>query len=166
MSTDEPWKYANAPDDDFEPDPEDWEDQRDPEEVFHEHLARWQAVGRELTSARLRLGISKREAARRADLSDGAWRHLEAGVKKAYGTMVLPNPRPENLIAAAKAVDLNPVILFELTRQQIPDELKFLTTQRATNLATPDGSTISLDGLSDNDVDLIAALVERLRRNE
>lgn len=166
MNTDEPWRYANAPDDNFEPDEEDFEDQRDPDELFDEHLGRWKAVGRELTEARLRLGISKREAARRADLSDGAWRHLEAGVKKAYGTMVLPNPRPENLIAAAKAVDLNPVILFELTRQRIPDELRFLTTPRATSFTTPTGETISLDGLADTDIDLITQLVERLRRNE
>lgn len=166
MSSNEPWHGADAPDEDFEPDPADLHElQRDPYEVFLEAQAKWQAVGRELTAARLRLGISKREAARRADLSDGAWRHLESGVKKAYGSLVLPNPRPENLIAAAKAVGLNPIVLFELADQHVPEELKFLTVPRASGIDTPDGESISLDGLSDADLDLVVTLIARLKRD-
>ena len=130
---------------------------------FEEALATWHAVGQTLREARLRLGISMREAARRAGLSDGAWRHLEAGEKVSYGTTILPNPRPENLIAAAKAVDLNPAVLFDKANRNLPEEYKYLASPRPEELTTDDGRSIPLDGLSDADLELVVALVERLK---
>lgn len=163
MAGDEPWKYADAPDDDWEPDEEDLDELEDNSwENFVRHQEQWMAVGDALRQARMRLGISKREAARRADLSDGAWRHLESGTKKAYGTLVLPNPRPENLVAAARAVDLDPVVVFQLAGRHVPEELRYTGTSRPRALAGPDGA-ISLDGLSDGDVELVTRLVDRLR---
>lgn len=43
----------------------------------------------------------------------GLWRHLEAGQKKLNGVTVLPNPRSENLVAAAQAVALDPRPIFQ-----------------------------------------------------
>jgi len=81
---------------------------------------RWARLGATLGAARQALGLSKREAARRADLSDGAWRHLEAGQKLVYGKIVLPNPRPENLISATRAVGLRPEKLFHIVGMPVP----------------------------------------------
>jgi hypothetical protein len=59
-------------------------------------------------------GLTKREAATRAGFSEALWRHLEAGRKEVYGRMVLPNPRRENLVSAARAVDLDPEVLLSV----------------------------------------------------
>jgi transcriptional regulator with XRE-family HTH domain len=87
---------------------------------FERTKAAWQRLGYNLGRARERMGLSKREAARRAGLSDGAWRHLESGVKVVYGRTVLPNPRPENLVAAAKAVGLPPSKVFAIVGRKPP----------------------------------------------
>lgn len=152
--TDEPWYGAEAPDD-----TEVLEDDQE----FDRQVGIWQSVGTALQHGRIRLGISMREAARRAGLSDGAWRHLEAGQKTSYGVIILPNPRTENLIAAAKAVEINPTVLFDLAQRELPAEYRQTATPRPTSLSHADGATIPLDGLSESDIDMIAALVERLR---
>lgn len=114
----------------------------------------WQLVGETLADARVQLGISKREAARRAGLSDGAWRHLEKGVKWINRTKVHPNPKDENLIAAAKAVGLDPRILFDLARRTPPEAL--LASE------TPERLLEDLRRLSHADRDLVADLIRRL----
>jgi len=58
--------------------------------------------GRLLEAARG--GMSKREAARRAGISEGRWRQVVTGVQSAGGTTIPVNPRRETLIAMAKAV--------------------------------------------------------------
>jgi len=96
---------------------------RDDEAEYRRYEAGWRNLGWTLGQARQRMGLSKREAARRADLSDGAWRHLEAGSKQVYGRTVFPNPRPENLVAAAKAVGVAPAKLFDLVGREAPADL-------------------------------------------
>jgi hypothetical protein len=50
-------------------------------------------------------GMSKREAARRAGISEGRWRQVVTGKQKAGGGVVVPaNPRRETVIAMARAV--------------------------------------------------------------
>lgn len=90
--------------------------ERDGEEVGYELFQimeqRWAFVGSYLRTGRERTHLSKRAAARRAGISEGLWRHLEAGVKQLHGVNVLPNPRSENLVAAAQAVGLDPRVIF------------------------------------------------------
>jgi transcriptional regulator with XRE-family HTH domain len=83
----------------------------------------WHFVGRRLYQGRKRFQISKREAARRAGISESLWRQLEAGGREVAGTVVLPNPRPENLYAAIRAVDEDPYVLFEDVGMQVPEGL-------------------------------------------
>ena len=73
---------------------------------------RWALIGSYLRIGRERAHLSKRAAARRAGISEGLWRHLEAGVKQLHGVAVLPNPRSENLVAAAQAVGQDPRVIF------------------------------------------------------
>lgn len=120
-------------------------------------LPQWDAIGERLWRARNRLGISKREAARRAGLSEGAWRHLEAGKKVVNRTIVEPNPRNENLVAAARAVDIDPVELFELASRELPPGLIE---------ATPDSDVIQqYRQLSAQDKQLVEQLIARLAKN-
>lgn len=114
----------------------------------------WQQVGETLKRARVRLGISKREAAKRANLSDGAWRHLEAGLKIVSGAVVHPNPRNENLVSAALAVKVPPAVLFELAARPLPSEL--------VEAPSPDRLLESIQRLRAIDRDLVASLINRL----
>ena len=74
----------------------------------------WYFVGHRLYQGRKRFQISKREAARRAGISEALWRQLEAGGKELNGEVILPNPRPENLYAVAVAVAVaeDPALFF------------------------------------------------------
>lgn len=62
------------------------------------------ALGQLLEEARGRAGISKREAARRAGISEGRWRQVVTGVQSAAGMIVPVNPRPITVVAMARAV--------------------------------------------------------------
>jgi transcriptional regulator with XRE-family HTH domain len=82
------------------------------DEWFDNMRRRWALVGSYLRTGRERARLSKRAAARRAGISEGLWRHLEAGEKKVQGVTVFPNPRSENLVAVAQAVALDPRPIF------------------------------------------------------
>lgn len=59
--------------------------------------------------------LSIRAAAQRAGISEARWRHIERGYQIASGRQRLPvNPRPENVVAVARAVGLDPAELFRL----------------------------------------------------
>lgn len=72
-------------------------------------------VGAALRRAREVAGISKREAARRANVSEATWRNLETGEQPLRTGQVAPmNPRPETLVNAARAVGLEPAEVLRL----------------------------------------------------
>ncbi len=99
----------------------------------------WGAVGRLLGAARRSLRLSKREAAQRAGFSEGLWRQLESGKRFVTGDVVLePNPRDENLAAAARAVGLKPKEVFALAgraRRAEDDTFLLRTDESAENVA-------------------------------
>lgn len=75
----------------------------------------WRDVGWRLNQARRRMGLSKRAAARKAGLSEGLWRQLEAGVRKPMPDVTVPvSPRDYTLEAAARAVEVDPAELFAI----------------------------------------------------
>jgi hypothetical protein len=64
-------------------------------------------VGQVVEPAREKLRISKREAARRAGISEGRWRQVVTGIQKAGGGVDIPvRPRAETVIAMLAAVEL------------------------------------------------------------
>ncbi|MFS0079477.1 helix-turn-helix domain-containing protein [Corynebacterium striatum] len=65
----------------------------------------WPA-GQLLQLAREREGLSKAEAARRANLSESWWRRLETGVNIRNGKKIPITPTPEAVARAAQAVNL------------------------------------------------------------
>lgn len=132
--------------------------EREPDDgdYFEEEEQQWKSLGLALTIARQRLGLSKREAARRAGLSDGAWRHLEAGSKDVYGRTVLPNPRPENLVSAAQAVGMRPEKAFLIVGRQAPGV--------GIDPATEDELAAEIRKLGEADRHLVEQLIYRLSR--
>lgn len=102
----------------------------------------WRLLGRRLREARQLVGLSKRQAAARAGFSEGLWRQLELGYRvPAPGVIVPPRPRDDTLVAAARAVQLDPGEVFELV-----------------------GREYDIAGVDDRAVDEVAALAARYRR--
>lgn len=76
---------------------------------------------------RARGRMSQREAARRAEISDGWWRQVITGHQKQRGILVPANPKRSTLIAMAEAVgaDINAVLEaagFEPEEIGLPDD--------------------------------------------
>lgn len=114
----------------------------------------WYFVGQRLYQGRKRFQISKREAARRAGISESLWRQLEAGGREVGGRVVLPNPRPENLYAAARAVEEDPAILFADVGMQVPEGLD--------RSAPDDPLATKLARLNDRDRAIVEQLVDTM----
>ncbi len=165
-TTADSWEHAEDPDEIVEILPEGWQERlEDPSDTWRGKYEPptgepdyfppdWDAIGRVLWEARNRLGISKREAARRAGLSEGAWRHLEAGKKIVNRTAVDPNPRNENLVAAARAVEVRPELLFEMAGRELPPGLVEPPSEEQT--------IRDFRRLSHNDRQLVDRLITRL----
>jgi transcriptional regulator with XRE-family HTH domain len=114
----------------------------------------WMGVGRILYGGRKHLQISKREAARRAGISEALWRQLEDGGKEVKGKVILPNPRPENLFAAAKAVGINPQRVFDHLDREMPPGL--------TREIFDDRLAHRITHLSDRDRQIVERLVDSM----
>jgi transcriptional regulator with XRE-family HTH domain len=70
---------------------------------------RWVEFGRWLVEQRERLGLRRREAARRAKIPESTWRDLEAGRKDSIGGIkLLPNLTEEVLGRVAGALEVSP----------------------------------------------------------
>jgi transcriptional regulator with XRE-family HTH domain len=67
----------------------------------------WEEFGRWLVEQREERGLRRRDAARKAKISEAVWRDLETGRKEAIGGIrLLPNPSKEILSRVAAALDL------------------------------------------------------------
>jgi len=67
----------------------------------------WVEFGRWLVEQREERGLRRRDAARRAKISEALWRDLETGRKEAIGGIrLLPNPSQDVLERVAAALDL------------------------------------------------------------
>jgi transcriptional regulator with XRE-family HTH domain len=114
----------------------------------------WARIGRLLYQGRRSRQISKREAARRAGISEALWRLLEDGGRDVSGRLVLPNPRPENLLAATLAVGMDPQIVFEEADLELPST--FVTEMYDDRLAH------KITQLSERDRTLVEKLVDSM----
>ena len=85
----------------------------------------WRTAAEILGAARKRLRLSKRQAARRAGISEGTWRQLERGPTLIQNTLYINQTRPENLYAAARAVGVDPKIVFDAFEEPVPEGIDF-----------------------------------------
>ena len=69
---------------------------------------RWVEFGHWMVAQRDRLGLRRREAARRAKVAESVWRDLETGRKQAVGAIkLLPNPSIDVLGRVATALEVS-----------------------------------------------------------
>lgn len=135
----------------------------------------WRRVGQLLGEARrsLRPKVSKREAARRAGFSEITWRQLEAGERQlTKGVKVPPSPKDETLEAAARAVGLDPGIVFsEVGRRYEPPAMAIVRRSDGISVeirAEESNATTAALAVSALEDDPVAAvtLVQRVGRLE
>jgi len=119
----------------------------DPERVA------WAVVGRELYLGRKRFQISKREAARRAGISEALWRQLEGGGAMVKPGLFVPNPRAANLVAAAQAVEIDPERLFDMLGRDAPEGIEKFAAG---------GFTVRFNQLNERDQYIVIQLVESM----
>ena len=127
----------------------------------------WVEFGRWLVEQREERGLRRRDAARRAKISEALWRDLETGRKEAIGGIrLLPNPSQDVLERVASALEL-PVedVLARVGRAT--SARRRLTTADAPK-PDDDGSLLSikLRRLSDRDRTLIERLVDAMLEHE
>jgi transcriptional regulator with XRE-family HTH domain len=127
----------------------------------------WVEFGRWLVEQREERGLRRRDAARRAKISEALWRDLETGRKEAIGGIrLLPNPSQDVLERVASALEL-------------PVEDVLARVGRATGArrrlapadapkADDDGSLLSLKlrRLSERDRALLERLVDAMLEHE
>ncbi len=127
----------------------------------------WVEFGRWLAEQREQRGLRRRDAARRAKVSESLWRDLETGRKEAIGAIrLLPNPSADVLERVAGALEI-PVedVLARIGRPTRP-----LRTgaSGASPRAEDDGSVLGLKlrRLSERDRTLIERLVDAMLEHE
>lgn len=113
----------------------------------------WAFIGDRLYQGRKKFQISKREAARRAGISEALWRQLEGGGAMVKPGLFLPNPRPENLVAAAQAVDEDPEVFFEALGKDVPEGIERFAAS---------GFTVRFNRLDHRDQYIVIQLVESM----
>lgn len=122
---------------------------------------RWAEFGRYLVEQRERLGLGRREAARRSKVPEAAWRELETGYKNTYrGVRLLPNPKPDRLRRIAETLELPPDDL--VTRvASLPRR-----THQAQTKAVEDRLPRKIASLGDRDRRLVERLVDKMLEEE
>ncbi|MGH9018056.1 MAG: helix-turn-helix domain-containing protein [Acidimicrobiales bacterium] len=126
----------------------------------------WVEFGRWLVEQREERGLRRRDAARRAKISEALWRDLETGRKEAIGGIrLLPNPSQDVLERVAGALEL-PVedVLARVGRSTSTRRLARAEPSRSDD----DGSLLSvkLRRLSERDRILVERLVDAMLEHE
>jgi transcriptional regulator with XRE-family HTH domain len=126
----------------------------------------WVEFGRWLAEQREQRGLRRRDAARRAKVSETLWRDLETGRKEAIGAIrLLPNPSADVLERVAGALEI-PVedVLARIGRPTRPRP----STDLAATKTDDDGSLlgVKMRRLSERDRALVEHLVDAMLEHE
>jgi transcriptional regulator with XRE-family HTH domain len=129
----------------------------------------WAEFGRWLAEQREQRGLRRRDAARRAKVSESLWRDLETGRKEAIGAIrLLPNPSADVLERVAGALELP--LEDVLARIGRPAHRPRVHNNVAVDSSRLDeeGSllAIKLRRLSDRDRTVVERLVDAMIENE
>ena len=120
---------------------------------------RWVEFGVYLRQQRDKVGLSRRDAARKSKVPEATWKDLENGHKTSYGGVrVLPNPGPDVLEQIANALE---VTIEDLTRHvgRITNRSKPVTDL---NRKAGSGLPQKVARLGDRDRRLIESLVDQM----
>jgi transcriptional regulator with XRE-family HTH domain len=78
----------------------------------HSDAGEWSAFGRLLAERRELLGLNRRQAARRAAITERAWKTLETGFGSTVGSVrILPSPTDDEFGRIADALEMSPEAL-------------------------------------------------------
>jgi transcriptional regulator with XRE-family HTH domain len=127
----------------------------------------WVEFGRWLVEQREERGLRRRDAARRAKISETLWRDLETGRKEAIGGIrLLPNPSQDVLERVAAALELP--VEDVLARVGRATAVRRSMVRTDAPKADDDGSLLSikLRRLSDRDRILLERLVDAMLEHE
>jgi len=121
---------------------------------------RWVEFGVFLRQQRDKVGLSRREAARRSKVPESTWKDLETGQKTSYGGVrVLPNPGAEILAKMATVLEMETE---ELSRHVGRTTAK---PRASTATAARDGVTHlaqKIARLDDRDRRLVESMVDQM----
>jgi transcriptional regulator with XRE-family HTH domain len=121
---------------------------------------RWVEFGIFLRQQRDKVGLSRREAARRSKVPESTWKDLETGQKTSYGGVrVLPNPGAEVLAKMAKVLELEPE---ELSRHVGRASAKVRATTATTSRDGVTHLAQKIARLDDRDRRLVEVIVDQL----
>lgn len=124
----------------------------------------WVEFGRWLAEQREERGLRRRDAAKRAKVSEATWRDLETGRKEAIGGIrLLPNPSHDVLERVAGALELPlETVLAHVGRQERAHPS--LTDSSGNGRSAHDGSAMAakLRRLSERDRAVVDALVDAM----
>ena len=138
------------------------------DELRQDESRQWVEFGRWLVEQREERGLRRREAARRAKISEALWRDLETGRKEAIGGIrLLPNPSQDVLERVAAALEL-PVedVLARVGRAKAGRRAPVPVAEGSKS--DDEGSLLSmkLKRLSDRDLILVERLVDGMLEHE
>jgi len=130
----------------------------------------WVEFGRWLTEQREERGLRRRDAARRAKVSEALWRDLETGRKEAIGGIrLLPNPSHDVLERVASALEL-PVetLLARIGRPTVGQGGQAGAALHGGHNPEEDGSVLALKlrRLSERDRLIVESVVDVMIENE
>ncbi len=130
----------------------------------------WVEFGRWLTEQREERGLRRRDAARRAKVSEALWRDLETGRKEAIGGIrLLPNPSHDVLERVAKALEL-PVedLLARIGRPTVGQAGGAGALSHGDHRLEEDGSVLALKmrRLSERDRLIVERVVDAMIENQ
>jgi len=121
---------------------------------------RWVEFGIFLRQQRDKVGLSRREAARRSKVPESTWKDLETGQKTSYGGVrVLPNPGAEVLAKMAKVLELEPE---ELSKHVGRLGAKPKSTSSASSRDGVTALSQKIARLDDRDRRLVEAMVDQM----
>jgi len=124
---------------------------------------RWVEFGIYLRQQRDKVGLSRREAARRSKVPESTWKDLETGQKTSYGGVrVLPNPGADVLAKMATVLELSPE---ELTRHVGRTTAKARASSASAARDGVSQLTQKLARLDDRDRRLVESLVDQMLNN-
>lgn len=128
----------------------------------------WVAFGQWISERREEIGLRRRDAAKRAKMSEAQWRDLETGRKESVGPIrLLPNPSRDVLDRVAAALEVPVEDVLARIGRSSPRSRRSLGVREAVSVEE-DGSLlgVKLRRLSNRDRQLVETLVDAMIERE
>lgn len=121
-----------------------------------------QTVGEALRTHRQLAGLSVREAAAHAGVSQSRWRQAEAGYESRQGRKIPVQVTPNRLVRMARAIGLDPIVLLEIAGHDTGHAEAALEDR----IASPSGAmpVVNVDGLDAEAIARVQAYADGMKQ--